>query len=185
MGQPGPVTSDAIIYLPGIMGSELVDAQDRVVWGLKPSLIFRQTVFGDVLDRLALRANDGIRASQPIQFPAAIPLLSSMEPYRALETRLKSVVVAPEAVRPFAYDWRKSVADAAEMLAPVARAHLNHWQARWKVLPDELKKGLPDPGLTLVGHSMGGLVASYFAAFGEGARKSVTSSHWARHSAAH
>src|SRR4030088_2180005 len=107
MGQPGPVTSDAIIYLPGIMGSELVDAQDNVVWGLKPSLIFRQALFSNVLDRLALRAGDGIRASRPIQFPSALPMLSSMEPYRALENRLKTIVLAPEAIRPFAYDWRK------------------------------------------------------------------------------
>jgi len=119
------VTSDAIIYLPGIMGSELVDAKGDVVWGLKPSLIFRQAIFGNVLDQLALRANDGIRASRPIQFPAALPMLSSMEPYRALEERLKTVVVAPEAVRPFAYDWRKSIADAASLLAPVARQVLS------------------------------------------------------------
>jgi pimeloyl-ACP methyl ester carboxylesterase len=171
MGQPGSVTSDAIIYLPGIMGSELVDAQDNVVWGLKPSLIFRQALFGNVLDRLALRPSDGIRASRPIQFPSALPMLSSMEPYQALDTRLKTVVLAPQAIRPFAYDWRKSIADAADALAPVARKHLSEWQARWRALSAERKKGLPEPGLTLVGHSMGGLVASYFAAFGDGGEK--------------
>ena len=75
-------TSDAVIYLPGIMGSELVDAKGNVVWGMKPSLVFRQAAFGTVLDRLALRAGDDIRASRPLQFPVALPLLSSMEPYR-------------------------------------------------------------------------------------------------------
>lgn len=169
--------SDAVIYLPGIMGSELVDGNGDIVWGLKPSLIFRQAVFGNVLDRIALRPNDDIRASRPVQFPVTLPLLSSMEPYRALDDRLKSVVVRPEAVRPFAYDWRKSIADAAQKLAPVVREHFEHWQQLWKSLPDEDKKGLPEPRLTLVGHSMGGLVASYFTAFvqgGELVRKVVT-----------
>ena len=161
-------TSDAVIYLPGIMGSELVNASGDVVWGLKPSLVFRQAAFGNILDRLALRPGDGISASRPLRFPAALPMLSSMEPYAALEERLKTVVVAPEAVRPFAYDWRKSIADAAEKLGPVAREHLAQWRSRWNTLPAEDKRGLPEPGLTLVAHSMGGLVASYFAAFVDG-----------------
>ena len=122
-------TSDAVIYLPGIMGSELVDAKGKVVWGMKPSLFFRQAAFGAVLDRLALRAGDDIRATRPLQFPMALPLLSTMEPYRALEDRLKTVVIRPEAVRPFAYDWRKSIADAAEKLAPVVREHFEQGHA--------------------------------------------------------
>jgi predicted alpha/beta-hydrolase family hydrolase len=162
------VTSDAVIYLPGIMGSELVDGQGNVVWGLKPSLIFRQAIFGNVLDQLALRAGNEIVASRPLQFPAKLPLLSDIEPYRNLEERLKRVVVHPDAVRPFAYDWRKSIAEAAERLALVARAHLEEWRRRFRALPVEARRRLPEPRLTLVGHSMGGLVASYFAAFGEG-----------------
>ena len=87
------------------------------------------------------------------------------------------VVIRPEAVRTFAYDWRKSIADAAEKLAPVVRDHFEQWRRQWKTLPAEDKRGLPEPGLTLVGHSMGGLVASYFAAFvdgGELVRRVVT-----------
>ncbi|MEN8129669.1 MAG: hypothetical protein ABFS45_05645 [Pseudomonadota bacterium] len=71
----------------------------------------------------------------------------------------------------------KSIADAAEKLAPVAHEHLEQWRRQWKALPEEDRRGLPEPGLTLVGHSMGGLVASYFTAFvvgGELVRKVVT-----------
>lgn len=169
-------TSDALIYLPGIMGSELVDDRGNVVWGLKPSLIFRQALFGDVLERLELRPGDGIRASRPVRFPVNLPLLTAMEPYSALEARLKTAALRPEAVRSFAYDWRKSIAVAAAELAPFARAHLTEWRRRWRALPDDERKG-PEPRLTLVGHSMGGLVASHFAAFGdddEAVRRIVT-----------
>jgi hypothetical protein len=165
--QSTAVTSDAVIYLPGIMGSELVDADGKVLWGMKPSLLFRQAAFGNVMEALIPRQNDGIRASRPIQWPIALPLLSAMEPYTALERRIKQTVLHDDAVRAFAYDWRGSIVDAAAALAVVARSHLSQWTARWNTLSASERRGLPEPRLTLVCHSMGGLVGSYFAAFGD------------------
>jgi pimeloyl-ACP methyl ester carboxylesterase len=162
---PNACTSDAVIYLPGIMGSELVNANDDVVWGMKPSLLFRQAAFGSVLSALVPRPKDGIRASRPIRWASGLPMLSSVEPYTALETKLKTTVVAPDALLPFAYDWRRSIHDAAQALKPVAREHHRRWSERWKTLSAADRQGLPDPRLTLVCHSMGGLVASYFTAF--------------------
>jgi pimeloyl-ACP methyl ester carboxylesterase len=159
------LTSDAVIYLPGIMGSELVDANGAIVWGMKPSLLFRQALFGTVLSRLIPKPDDGIVASRPIQWPSAIPLLSSVEPYTALAHRLQGTVFHADAVKAFAYDWRRSIADAAAALKPFAQAHLRSWRERWKNVAAVERQGLPDPQLTLVCHSMGGLVASYFAAF--------------------
>lgn len=154
---------DAVIYLPGIMGSELVDASGRVVWGMSPRLLARQLFFRDVMERLKPRPSDGITASRPVQLPIPVPLLSGIEPYTALENRLRGVTLRPEAVRAFAYDWRRSIADAAAALAPVARAHLAEWRRRFDDLPEDERRGRPRPRLVLVGHSMGGLVASWFA----------------------
>lgn len=157
------MTSDAVIYLPGIMGSELVDADGKVVWGMRPRLLARQALFHDVMERLKPAPGDRIRASRPVQLPVSLPLLSGIEPYTQLEHRLRATTLRPEAVLPFAYDWRRSVADAAAALAPVARGHLAEWRQRFSFLPDDERKGRPEPRLTLVGHSMGGLVASWFA----------------------
>ncbi len=157
------LTSDAVLYLPGIMGSELVDARGKVVWGMKPGLFARQLFFKDVMARLVPRGGDGLRASRPVQLPVPVPLLCGIEPYTRLEQRLRQVTLRPEAVRPFAYDWRRSIVEAATALAPVARAHLTDWRSRFAALPDEERRGRPEPRLTLVGHSMGGLVASWFA----------------------
>jgi pimeloyl-ACP methyl ester carboxylesterase len=156
-------TSDAVIYLPGIMGSELVGANDKVVWGLSPRVVARQLVFRDVMQRIAYRPGDGITASKPVRFPMSVPRLTSIEPYTNLEHRLRSATLRPEAVLPFAYDWRRSIADAADALAPVARGHLAEWRQRFAALPEDERRGRPKPRLTLVGHSMGGLVASWFA----------------------
>ena len=73
------VTSDAVIYLPGIMGSELVDADDDVVWGMSMKLLLKQAVFGDALDRLVPRDDDGITATGPIRVPLSLPGLTSIE----------------------------------------------------------------------------------------------------------
>lgn len=163
MATGAAATSDAIIYLPGIMGSELVDADGKVRWGARLGVGVRQVFLRDVFERLEPRPGDGITASQPIRFPTMIPLLSSAEPYTNLDRRLRDVAIDPEAVLAFPYDWRHSITAAADALAPVARAHLESWRARFAALDPERRRGLPEPGLTLVGHSMGGLVASWFA----------------------
>ena len=157
------LTSDAIIYLPGIMGSELVDGRGAVLWGMKPSLLAKQAFFGGVMRRLVPRPGDGIRATRPLRLPIPVPGLGGIEPYSELEHRLSRITIAPSAVRAFAYDWRHSIVDAAVELAPIARAHLADWTEQFHALPRAERAGRPEPKLTIVGHSMGGLVASWFA----------------------
>jgi pimeloyl-ACP methyl ester carboxylesterase len=160
-----PRTSDAIVLLPGIMGSELVDRDGKVVWGMKLGLLIRQAVFHNALARLALPEDgedDGIRASRPVQLPVKLPLLTSIEPYRNVEERLRGVALRREAVLTFAYDWRRSIEEAAAALAAAAERHLERWRRSWQNIPLEERRQLPEPQLTLVGHSMGGLVARWF-----------------------
>lgn len=147
------------------MGSELVDRSGTVVWGLRPGLLARQVLLGDVLARLRLAEDardDGIRPSQLVRFPVKLPFLGGLEPYTELVRQLEEVVLAREAVVTFAYDWRRSVAEAGARLEVAARSHLRDWQARWKRLAPA-ERGPEEPRLVLVCHSMGGLVARWFA----------------------
>jgi len=153
------------------MGSELIDDEQRVVWGMNLGLIARQVILRDTLSRIALKgdgSDDGIRASRLVGVPVMLPLLTSIEPYSKLEARLRGVALRPEAVTTFAYDWRRSIVDAAQQLARVADRHLAAWLKMWDGLPVNERHHLPKPKVTVVAHSMGGLVARWFSEVGGG-----------------
>ncbi len=157
-------TADALVLVPGIMGSELRDAHNRVVWGMKPGVLFRQLASRDVLKRLQLKPgapDDGIRPSGLIAFPSYLPILDGIEPYTEMTEALRSTTLHPDAVLEFPYDWRRSVASNATLLEAAAIAHLEGWKRRVRDLPDYDPRG-DEPKLTLVCHSMGGLLARYF-----------------------
>lgn len=161
-----PVTDarsrDAVIVIPGIMGSELVDAASgRVLWGLAdPRWYVSAWTGGHALDALAVteaeRAGDlgRVRATRLLRVPVFAPVLRGVEPYTDLLAGLRRAVAHPDAVVEFAYDWRLSVAYNAGRLADLAQAQL----ARWRAHP----QGSRDARLVLVAHSMGGLIARYF-----------------------
>ena len=92
-GQTG--LPDAVIVIPGIMGSELVDAETGdVLWGLSPRSYVRFWTSGTGLERLRVtdRERAGktgrIRATGLLRFPAASPIFGGFEPY----TRLVSAI---------------------------------------------------------------------------------------------
>jgi hypothetical protein len=153
---------DAVIVIPGIMGSELVETETgRTLWGLADTGWYAQAwMSGKSLATLAVddaeRSGDSgrITARRLLRFPAFAPLMRGFEPYNALTTRVKQVVPHRAAVLEFPYDWRLSVEHNAKVLKAAAEQHLDRWRAH----PD----GHPDARLVLVAHSMGGLVARYF-----------------------
>ena len=152
---------DAVIVIPGIMGSELVETTTgRTLWGLADTGWYAQAwMSGKSLGALAVtdaeRAGDTgrITARRLLRFPAFAPLLHGFEPYTALTTRIRQVAPDRAAVLEFAYDWRLSVGHNATVLAAAAEQHLDQWRAH--------PAGYPDARLVLVAHSMGGLVARY------------------------
>jgi pimeloyl-ACP methyl ester carboxylesterase len=157
------VTHDAVVVLPGIMGSELVEAESgRVLWGIAdPRWYVSAWTSGKSL--VALKVTDDERAGRSNRIfakrllrvsSAFAPVLRGVEPYSDLITGLRSVVAHPDAILEFPYDWRLPVAVIAERLADAAYDHLRQWRAH----PD----GSKSARLVLVAHSMGGLVARYF-----------------------
>jgi lecithin:cholesterol acyltransferase len=158
----GRVSRDAVIVLPGIMGSELIDSRTgRVLWGLSDTRWYVQAwTSGRSLD--ALRVTDAERAGHTsrvaatrlLRFPAFAPILRGMEPYSALLAGVRQVTAHPDAVMEFAYDWRLSVRYNAALLAEAAEKHLVSWRSH--------RDGTRHAQLVLVAHSMGGLLARQF-----------------------
>ncbi len=111
------MTRDAVVVIPGIMGSELRNDRNEVVWGMKPRVLFRQLLSRDVLARLHLAPgapDDGIRATALLAFPGYLPLLDGVEPYTDLVAALRRTTPCiPTRCWQFPYDWRRSIAHNA------------------------------------------------------------------------
>ncbi|MEU2723161.1 esterase/lipase family protein [Streptomyces smyrnaeus] len=153
---------DAVMVLPGIMGSELVEAESgRVLWGLGDARWYARawttgTSLADlrVTDEERHGRTGRILAKRLLRFPAFAPVLRGFEPYTPLIAGIRRVMAHADAVAEFPYDWRLPVELNAKRLAVAAEKHLNAWRAH--------PSGSRRARLVLVAHSMGGLVARYF-----------------------
>jgi hypothetical protein len=168
------MSTDAVVVVPGIMGSELVDRGGNVCWGLKPSVLAGAWITRrlDVLhvtdDDLA--GKDRLRPTRLLRIPGYIPLLGGVEPYTDLLRRVSDTAVDPRAVAEFAYDWRLPIEFNAAELVKRCDTHLKTWR---KVVAATKRYGDPqNVRLVLVAHSMGGLV-SRVAATASGMREEV------------
>ena len=174
MAAVAPRSRDAVVVVPGIMGSELVEAgSGRVLWGLAdPRWYVSAWTSGTSLQALGLSLEERagrygrVRARRLLRFPAFAPMLAGFAPYTALLRGLRAVVWHPDE---FAYDWRLPVAHNARLLAGFAVRHL----AAWRAHPGQAMARRADPDgerparLVLVVHSMGGLLAAHACQDGE------------------
>jgi pimeloyl-ACP methyl ester carboxylesterase len=126
-----------IVFLPGIMGSELYRGNDLIWPGPASSLVFPYRLMDQLLDP-DLRVGDIIRSfSGSQQYGALIAKLG----LAGFSEQKGNLGVCP-------YDWRKRNQDAAEKLAAIID----------KTSQDRGK----DVEITIIAHSMGGLVARYY-----------------------
>jgi pimeloyl-ACP methyl ester carboxylesterase len=159
------MTGDAVVVVPGIMGSELVDVTTgETLWGLQdPRWYLKAWAGGSALRALALTdaEREGkygrVRATGLLRFPAFAPMLRGFEPYGRLLDGVRRAVVDSAAVAEFAYDWRLPVSYNAALLAEFADAWLKAWRAHPRHVPSD------DIRVVIVAHSMGGLVARHLA----------------------
>lgn len=161
------LSPDAVVVIPGIMGSTLVQG-DRVLWGLERLGWYARAWArrGTALDALALTSAERegdygrVRATGLLKAPAWAPFLRGIEAYTGLVKAIRRVVANPAAVLEFSYDWRLPAAHNAIALEEAARDHLSRWRssdayiAYCRALPDSRPAQL-----VLVAHSMGGLLA--------------------------
>jgi hypothetical protein len=155
-----PRCRDAVVVIPGIMGSELIEADGRVLWGLSPKDLV-SAYRGDLLDRLRVTDGDltgrrAVRATRLLKYPAVLGWFRGSEDYHRLLARTRRTVLDERSVLAFPYDWRLSVTFNGGLLAQAA---IDQWE-RWRATVVHEKLTDPDGvGLTLIAHSMGGLVA--------------------------
>ncbi|MBQ1009769.1 hypothetical protein KBX53_02115 [Micromonospora sp. M51] len=174
------ITQDAVIVVPGIMGSVLT-GPDETLWGFELGTYARMwSGESSPLDALALDDDqlvrltdesrkltpeevagrfDNVTATGLLRFPAYAPLVRASEPYGSLVRSIGRCVAHQDAILEFAYDWRLPVRYNAKRLAIKAAEHLRRWRAHPR--HDEARRLRPDSRpaqLVLVAHSMGGLV---------------------------
>jgi pimeloyl-ACP methyl ester carboxylesterase len=157
-----PRSTDAVVVVPGIMGSELIDTSGKVCWGLKPSVLARAWLTKN-LDILQVTDDDmagggRLRPTRLLRVPGYMPFLGGIEPYTDLLRRVAEAAADSRAVAEFPYDWRLSIEYNAPLLVRCCEEHLESWRA---VVQAERKGDPADVRLVVVAHSMGGLVTRY------------------------
>lgn len=160
------LTHDAVVVVPGIMGSALADATTgKVLWGLRPETLASAWVGKDRMRPLhmddAERSGDYGRvvATGLLRVPAWAPFLRGFEPYGDLVRAARGSVADPAAVLEFPYDWRLPVAHNGRLLVEAAYQHLDAWRNSDAHRVARLVYGDDrEARLVFVAHSMGGLV---------------------------
>lgn len=156
-----------MVIIPGIMGSELVEADTgRVLWGMRQALEYAAR-WHHKSGMAALAVTEDERAGKVgrvtarrlLKFASWCPLLGGVEPYTNLVRGLTPAVADPAAICEFPYDWRLPVAYNARRLAEAVDRHLTAWTAHpaYELARRHDPDGRPAE-VVLIAHSMGGLL---------------------------
>lgn len=154
-----PERQHLIVVIPGIGGSVLVrPADDKVVW---------DAGFADIADlvfhpeRTNLAENPRLTPRGLIRSKRLLPGWTVIDGYEGLWRKLRALpgIVADDGsgervpganLVAFGYDFRRSIVEAAELLAA---------EIKLRLADLGMAEGDPDPRVIVVAHSMGGLVA--------------------------
>jgi hypothetical protein len=156
---------DIVVLIPGITGSRLV-RDGEPVWDLSLGAVGTALLsLGRSVTDLQMAADDpereylddGVRESGLIPDLHVLPGLDwRIDGYGKIAKRLHGWfdLTAGDNYFEFAYDWRRDNRAHAKRLRRQSREWLRRWRDR---------TGNADARLILVAHSMGGLIARYFA----------------------
>ena len=137
------------MLVPGILGTELINPHTQAtVWGRGVKQLTDALISGSVYDQLR---DPALVPTRLLRRVGSMPLFGRFEPYTDLVDTLRRQVAHPDAFVEYPYDWRRSVSELGEQFAIDAAEHLERWRRH--------PMGSRDAQLSLVAHSMGGLVA--------------------------
>ena len=161
---------DLVVVVPGILGSTLYRG-DHQIWGYRQALTGLMTGLRRLTDRLTTDLSlpveafdhpedgilDGVTARAPLTTQGIVPGLVTIDGYDDLLTNLRvrfhdDLADDPGTLVAFPYDWRQSNEYTARRL-----------QAHVEPLLHRRRQRYPDARIVFVAHSMGGLVARYYA----------------------
>ncbi|MBI0295353.1 hypothetical protein JBE04_13000 [Streptomyces sp. PRKS01-29] len=155
-----------MVIVPGIMGSELRDAESgRPLWGVKRLVQYTARAHMRALRDLAVTEAERegrtgrVEVTGLLESAEWMPGLGSAHPYTSLVSEMRSSVVHKDALLAFPYDWRLSVEYNGALLAKAVRRRLEAWRAHpahRQYLHDNPEAG--PARLVVVAHSMGGLL---------------------------
>jgi pimeloyl-ACP methyl ester carboxylesterase len=158
--------NDLVVVVPGIMGSALY-RNDRPIWD--PSMggmVNALATLGGSIRSLALPPEigdhapaDGVRAAHLLHDLHVIPgLWTPIRGYNGLVHRLRKIgfTQAKGNLLELPYDWRTSVKRVVATEAPKIETALTRWRAQ--------HPANAAARIVFIAHSLGGLVARYYAA---------------------
>lgn len=151
---------DLVVVIPGILGSVLRRGH-RQVWGYRRIITSLHRLASALTEDLLLPAaafddpdagvDDGVQVDGVLRTVDIIPGFFSIDGYDELISQLRRRF-SSGAIVEFPYDWRQSNQFTARLLQETVEPLLRARRAEY-----------PGARLVLVGHSMGGLVARYYA----------------------
>lgn len=153
------MTKDLVVVIPGISGSVL-GKNGKTVWGASAGAVWRGIVSGG-LDDLKIPEEtgaddlgDGVTVGEVMPDVHMIPGLWKIDGYTGFGSELARRMgrTIDAGIVYFPYDWRRDNRVSARAFAKRVLPLLQAWR----------KKVGEDARLTIIAHSMGGLVARYF-----------------------
>lgn len=166
---PRPIESiDAVVVVPGTMGSEL-RADGRCLWGFTSLKWYfeswKTSKFAELrMTRAESQGEYGrVQATALLRSPAFLPKLDSVNPYTGMVARLKHESIDPAAIAQFPYDWRLPVIHNGAILAKRMSEHFTDWLNHPKLKDYQRDHPGRHPRLVIIAHSMGGLIAKHAA----------------------
>ena len=141
-----------VVVVPGILGCELCTKDGARVW-LNVGNAFGTHSLGLPATLPPEKSRDGLVPGGLLGVDAVLPRLFGFTEYSDLVTLLGEAGFRRGAEQVFRYDWRLDLIESAKAL--------------YETL-ETLAEGQSDhPGFTVIGHSMGGLIARYCLRYGK------------------